>query len=156
MTRFYHTIKRLEAIEGFLWGLLAIVGMLVWLGGSMEEEPRVRVIADNNTRAAQELKLENVRAMDLSGVKKFEEVVYPPKRVGGLVTPQGFYLSHDVRLGNGRGDNFWCILVKNSCYSEQDVEEPKSFFVMLWKRWFSTEKDVTHPQDGDKVLKEEG
>ena len=30
-------------------------------------------------------------------------------------------------LLDGRGDNFWCILVKNSCYDEKDVEEPKSF-----------------------------
>lgn len=80
-----------------------------------------------------------MKTLDLSGVQTFEDVLYPPKR-----------------LGDGRGDNFWCILVKNSCYSEQDVEEPKSFIVMLWKRWFSTEKEDTHPQDGDKVVKEEG
>lgn len=156
MTRFYTTVKRLEAVEGFLWGLLAIVGVLVWLGGSVADEPRVRVVADNNSREAQQLKVEAVKSMDLSEVETFEDVLYPPKRVGGVVTPQGMYLGHDVRLGDGRGDNFWCILVKNSCYDEQDVEEPKSFFVMLWKRWFSTEKDVTHPQDGDKGSKKEG
>lgn len=31
MTHFYQTVKRLEAIEGFLWGMLAIVAVLVWL-----------------------------------------------------------------------------------------------------------------------------
>lgn len=139
MTHFYQTVKRLEAIEGFLCGLLAIVAVLVWLGGSVQEQPRVRVLADNNSRAAQEWKQETVQTLDLSGVQSFKDVLYPPKR-----------------LGDGRVDSFWCILVKNSCYSEQDVEEPKSFFVMLWKRWFSTEKEDTYPQDGDKVVKEEG
>lgn len=156
MTRFYDTVKRFEAVESFLWGLLAVVGVLVWLGGSVADEPRVRVLADNNSRAAQEVKQETVQALDLAEVETLEEVLYPPKRVGGVVTPQGVYLGHDVRLGDGRGDNFWCILVKNSCYDEQDVEEPKSFFVMLWKRWFSTDDVATHPQDGDKVSKEEG
>lgn len=139
MTHFYQTVKRLEAIEGFLCGLLAIVAVLVWLGGSVQEQPRVRVLADNNSRAAQEWKQETVQTLDLSGVQSFKDVLYPPKR-----------------LWDGRVDSFWCILVKNSCYSEQDVEEPKSFFVMLWKRWFSTEKEDTYPQDGDKVVKEEG
>lgn len=95
--------------------------------------------AGTATRTAQEWKQETVQTLDLSGVQSFKDVLYPPKR-----------------LGDGRVDSFWCILVKNSCYSEQDVEELKSFFVMLWKRWFSTEKEETYPQDGDKVVKEEG
>ncbi|MBM7706166.1 hypothetical protein JOD03_001068 [Chryseomicrobium aureum] len=59
-------------------------------------------------------------------------------------------------LLDGRGDNFWCILVKNSCYDKKDVGEPKSFFVTLWKRWFSTDDDDSSPQDGDKISLQEG
>lgn len=156
MTHFDKVVTRLNAVEMFLWTMLIVFTILLVMGTEENPEPRMRVLADNNSYASQLEKVAVAKQMTDVHEMIFEDALYPPKRVGGVITPQGIYSSYDVRLEDGRGDNFWCILVKNSCYDEQDVEEPKSFFVMLWKRWFSTDSDTTHPQDGDKVTKQEG
>lgn len=156
MTHFQKTLNRLDAAEKFIWMLLILLVALLIMGEAQEDQTRFRVKADNNSRQAQEEKMAVVSQLELAEMTQVEDALYPPKRVGFSITPQGYYASYELQLEDGRGDNFWCILVKNSCYDEKDVEEPKSFIVMLWNRWFSTDEDDTHPQDGDKITKQEG
>lgn len=158
MTHFQNLLNRLDAVEHFLWILLGTLVLLTLAGNGGEDEVRFRVKADNNSAVAQQEKhqfVDSIRTEQLQGAT-IEHTLYPPKRTGLGITPQGIYPSVDYQLGDGRGDNFWCILVKNSCYDEKDVEEPKSFFVTLWKRWFSTDDDDSSPQDGDKISLQEG
>ncbi|WP_342528068.1 stage II sporulation protein R [Chryseomicrobium sp. FSL W7-1435] len=158
MTHFQRTVKRLDAVEYLLWMLLLVMGVLLLSGHGQEEELRFRVKADNNSEQAQLDKehLANQLLQSFELPTTPEEVLYPPKRSGFGISPQGVYKSVDVQIGDGRGDNFWCILVKNSCYDEEDVKQPKSFFVMVWKRWFSTDDGDSSPQDGDKISLQEG
>lgn len=43
--------------------------------------------------------------------------LYPARRYGGLVFPQGKYLSVRVNLGKAAGDNWWCVLFPPICVS---------------------------------------
>ena len=158
MTHFQKRLNQLDAVEQLLWIVLALMVALLLAGGEHKGEERMRVKAANNSEQAQLEKIEFTQQLPVQEIvlNQTEDALYPPKRIGFSVAPQGMYPSKDWQLEDGRGDNFWCILVKNSCYKEQDVEQPKSFFVTLWNKWFSTDEDDTHPQDGDKLTLQEG
>ena len=58
---------------------------------------------------------------------------FPEKKYKGIVYKAGNYESLVVTLGDGKGDNFWCVLFPPLCLMEENdesVSEPKyKFFV---------------------------
>ncbi|ARF17968.1 stage II sporulation protein R [Sporosarcina sp. P3] len=64
--------------------------------------------------------------------------VIPPKRVGFFIQPQDVYDAYVVKIGAGRGDNWWCSLFPNVCFPEEatvtetEEEEPVTFFIWEW------------------------
>ncbi|PID02411.1 stage II sporulation protein R [Sporosarcina sp. P2] len=64
--------------------------------------------------------------------------VIPPKRVGYFIQPQDVYDAYVVKIGAGRGDNWWCSLFPNVCFPEEatvtetEEQEPVTFFVWEW------------------------
>ncbi|ARJ39507.1 hypothetical protein SporoP8_11845 [Sporosarcina ureae] len=63
--------------------------------------------------------------------------VIPPKRVGYFIQPQDVYDAYVVKIGAGRGDNWWCSLFPNVCFPEEATvneteEEAVTFFIWEW------------------------
>lgn len=49
--------------------------------------------------------------------------LFPPKRQGAVLYPQNVYQSIVVKIGDARGDNWWCSIFPSIC--EPDKEEVK-------------------------------
>ena len=60
----------------------------------------------------------------------FEQVDFPTKLYGNLVYPAGEYQAVLITLGEGKGENWWCVLFPPLCFIDMDqseavpVEEP--------------------------------
>lgn len=75
------------------------------------------------------------------------EHLTPPKWQNGLFYPQAFYNTLVVKIGEGRGDNFWCSVFPNVCEgpskndeqdTEQEDDEEVKFIIWEWiKQLFS-------------------
>lgn len=80
---------------------------------------------------------------------KIGEHLTPPKIQNGVFYPQAFYHTLVVKIGEGRGDNFWCSIFPNVCKGpsknnekderkEENDEEEVKFIIWEWiKQLFS-------------------
>lgn len=101
------------------------------------------------------------RGLDQTYSVSFSEVQFPTKLYGNLVYPAGLYDAVLITLGEGKGENWWCVLFPPLCFIDmangeaveadttsatetgEDIEV--SFFVAelfskLVERIFSSEK----------------
>lgn len=46
-----------------------------------------------------------------------EYCYFPEKRYGDLTFPQGYYEALRIRLGKAQGQNWWCVLYPNLCFT---------------------------------------
>ncbi len=66
--------------------------------------------------------------------------LFPPKRQGAVLYPQNVYHSIVVKIGDARGDNWWCSIFPSICEPEKEevkAEEPEeeeqvTFFIWEW------------------------
>jgi len=66
--------------------------------------------------------------------------LFPPKRQGAVLYPQNVYHSIVVKIGDARGDNWWCSIFPSLCEPEKEevkAEEPEeeeqvTFFIWEW------------------------
>ncbi|MDM5351512.1 stage II sporulation protein R [Lysinibacillus sphaericus] len=66
--------------------------------------------------------------------------LFPPKRQGAVFYPQNVYHSIVVKIGDARGDNWWCSIFPSICEPEKEevkAEEPEeeeqvTFFIWEW------------------------
>lgn len=59
--------------------------------------------------------------------------LFPPKRHEAMLYPQNMYRSIVVKIGDGRGDNWWCSIFPSICEPEKEEEkEPVKFFLWEW------------------------
>ena len=62
---------------------------------------------------------------------------FPKKELNNEEYPEGMYESLVITLGEGQGDNFWCILFPPLCMIEEnDNYEYKSFFKEIFDNIF--------------------
>jgi stage II sporulation protein R len=54
---------------------------------------------------------------------------YPRKRYDGLCFPRGEYLSLRVILGEGEGQNWWCVLFPSLCLGSASAKEQEQAFI---------------------------
>ena len=54
---------------------------------------------------------------------------YPRKRYDGLCFPRGEYLSLRVILGEGEGQNWWCVLFPSLCLGSVSAKEQEKAFI---------------------------
>ncbi len=47
---------------------------------------------------------------------------FPPRQYGEVTLPSGYYKSLIVTLGEGEGDNWWCVMYPPLCYAGETVE----------------------------------
>ena len=51
---------------------------------------------------------------------------FPKKEYKNVIYEEGNYESLVITLGEGLGENFWCILFPPLCSMEKDIEESKN------------------------------
>ena len=67
---------------------------------------------------------------------------FPKKELNNEVFDEGMYESLVITIGEGKGDNFWCILFPPLCMIEDNEDyEYKSFFKELITSIFSNDKE---------------
>ena len=67
---------------------------------------------------------------------------FPKKELNNEVYEEGFYESLVITLGEGKGENFWCILFPPLCMIEENENyEYKSFFKEIITSIFNKNKE---------------
>jgi len=61
---------------------------------------------------------------------------FPEKVYDNKVYPEGNYESLVVTLGDGEGDNFWCVLFPPLCFPEKEDYHYKSFIKEIFNKIF--------------------
>lgn len=56
--------------------------------------------------------------VDTHAVISVGQTFFPTKSYGDLTFPQGMYNAVEIRLGAGRGRNWWCVLYPELCFSD--------------------------------------
>ncbi|MGE7914267.1 stage II sporulation protein R [Lysinibacillus xylanilyticus] len=69
--------------------------------------------------------------------------LFPPKRQNAVLYPQNVYHSIVVKIGDARGDNWWCSIFPSVCEpdkeeqtEEEEEEEQVTFFIWEWIKGF--------------------
>lgn len=62
---------------------------------------------------------------------KFGNNFFPEKEYKGVIYPEGYYESVKVTLGEGLGDNWWCVLFPPLCLieAEESTDVEYKFFI---------------------------
>lgn len=60
---------------------------------------------------------------------------FPDKSYGGVVYPAGKYEALKITLGNGQGQNWWCVVFPPLCLTQADPEEPVEYKSAILE-WF--------------------
>ncbi|EON74011.1 stage II sporulation protein R [Lysinibacillus sphaericus] len=63
--------------------------------------------------------------------------LFPPKRQDAMFYPQNVYHSIVVKIGDARGDNWWCSIFPSICEPEkedvvEEEQEQTTFFIWEW------------------------
>ncbi|MET4560578.1 stage II sporulation protein R [Lysinibacillus parviboronicapiens] len=63
--------------------------------------------------------------------------LFPPKRQDAMFYPQKMYHSIVVKIGDARGDNWWCSIFPSICEPEkeevvEEEQEQTTFFIWEW------------------------
>ena len=61
---------------------------------------------------------------------------FPEKTYNNEIYPEGEYESLVVTLGDGEGDNFWCVLFPPLCFDEKEDYNYKSFIKEIFDKIF--------------------
>lgn len=152
-----HVLSLLKLIVISLWIYAAITIIPDFLERYFPNNPQaqteqqmVRVIANSNTKSDQQIKNEVVsKLLDVNSPKLEQETIQsimqqnyptlryevrqgnnqlPAKWSDGKYYPQDYYESTVIKLGQGRGDNWFCALFSKACGVEEEEKEVK-------KRW---------------------
>ena len=59
------------------------------------------------------------------------EEIYPTKNYESFCFPSGEYLSLRVIIGNGEGQNWWCVLYPPMCLSAASSQKPEDAFISV-------------------------
>ncbi|MGE7943023.1 stage II sporulation protein R [Lysinibacillus xylanilyticus] len=67
--------------------------------------------------------------------------LFPPKRQNAVLYPQNVYHSIVVKIGDARGDNWWCSIFPSVCEPDkeeqtEEEEEQVTFFIWEWIKGF--------------------
>ena len=84
------------------------------------ELPRIEKIAKNT--------IEN-EGYDYSVSVDFGDEEYPTKNYENFCFPSGTYLSLRIIIGEGEGQNWWCVLYPPMCISASSRSKPEEAFV---------------------------
>lgn len=83
------------------------------------------------------LAIAQAQAKDAHVTIEHGAALIPPKRIGFFIQSQDVRDAYVVKIGAGKGDNWWCSLFPNVCFPEESTmaeteEEPVKFFIWEW------------------------
>ena len=126
-------LKRWEV--ALLCGVLAALLWSAWAGQEQAQLAgqviRLHVLANSDSQADQELKLAvRDRVLERAGrdypvTARLEECWFPTKEYGDFALPAGEYTALRVVIGEGEGQNWWCVAFPPLCLgaATESVEE---------------------------------
>ena len=62
---------------------------------------------------------------------EFGEEIYPTKSYESICFPSGNYMSLKIVIGEGEGQNWWCVLFPPMCLSAASIAEPEDAFISV-------------------------
>lgn len=66
---------------------------------------------------------EKLKELNLNGVVNFGQNYFPEKNYSNIVYSEGNYESLVITIGDGIGDNWWCVLFPPLCLIEKEKEK---------------------------------
>lgn len=94
-----------------------------WVTGIQDLEEAKTTIVENLPH------IEQIVADELSRLQKdqpykveFSEAEFPTKLYGDLVYPAGMYRAVVITIGEGKGENWWCVLFPPLCFLDMSNE----------------------------------
>jgi stage II sporulation protein R len=83
---------------------------------------------DESAKSAQEIAARVLKenGFNYEAVSQFTTAYFPKKEYGGFTLPQGNYRAVRVILGEGRGENWWCILYPPVCMEDARSDGEKA------------------------------
>jgi len=112
--------------------LIEAFGQLLAEAGAKNSEAAYHALAQNAAhmqRIAQECARKN--GFEGSVLAECGTLHLPQKQYGSVVLPEGEYRALRIRLGEGKGQNWWCVLYPQLCLSLSETNEP-SDSGLLW------------------------
>lgn len=91
-----------------------------------------RIIKENIGKLDNSVKTTLLKnSYDISYKINFGENYFPEKEFNGIIYDEGYYESLLITLGEGNGDNWWCVLFPPLCLleAEESEEVEYKFFV---------------------------
>ena len=101
-----------------------------------------RGVINNNMDNFNNILKEETKDLEYSYTIDYGMHEFPEKEYKGVVYDEGYYESLLVTLGEGKGDNFWCILFPPLCLMEAEETddttevEYKSFIKEIIEKYF--------------------
>lgn len=99
-----------------------------------------RIIKENIGKLDNSVKTTLLKnSYDISYKINFGENYFPEKEFNGIIYDEGYYESLLITLGEGNGDNWWCVLFPPLCLleaEESDEVEYKFFVQELIDKYF--------------------
>lgn len=89
--------------------------------------------ADDMARVA-DMTLRELGA-DYSATAEVGVMRFPEKRYGDIVYPEGEYRALRLKLGEGAGQNWFCVLFPSICLIDTDAELPKIWSLDILRLW---------------------
>lgn len=92
-------------------------------------QERAEEILKTNLHRFREIVVEVLKenGQNLNTEVEYREILFPRQRYGEIDLPLGFYPALQVTIGEGVGDNWWCVLFPPLCFidaiQEVEVEE---------------------------------
>lgn len=84
-----------------------------------EEEQFIKDNIKNIERTAQEVLVSHGYTYDAEA--QYGNFVFPEKNYGGITLPKGRYDGLRITLGNGVGNNWWCVMFPDVCITREAV-----------------------------------
>ena len=101
-----------------------------------------RGVINNNMDNFNSILKEETKDLEYSYTIDYGMHEFPEKEYKGVVYDEGYYESLLVTLGEGKGDNFWCVLFPPLCLMEAEETddttevEYKSFIKEIIEKYF--------------------
>lgn len=81
-----------------------------------EKEDVIELIPEMERLAGEYLKKEKIPYLASA---TYEKAIIPEKEYNGIVLPEGEYDAIKIILGDGKGENWWCVAYPPLCFTEE-------------------------------------
>lgn len=107
-----------------------------------ENIEQTKKILNENIEQIMAVAQETLRAngCDVSVTAQIKEVSFPEKTYGSYTFPKGEYEAFQIVIGEGKGQNWWCVLYPNMCFRgsvyevvEEDAKEALREVLSPWE-----------------------